>query len=1034
MNLFELAAVLILDHSAYDSGLSDAEKKAVSFGSAMKSGLSTVAKVSAAAIGTASTAVVAFGKSSVDAGMVFDSSMSQVAATMGTTVDQIQNLRDYAQEMGAKTAFSASQAADAMNYMALAGYDAETTMEMLPNVLNLAAAGGIELAYASDMITDSQSALGLSLDETAELVDKMAKASSKSNTSVQQLGEAILTVGGTAKTLSGGTTELSTALGILADNGVKGAEGGTALRNIILSLSAPTDTAADAMESLGLNAFDADGNLRPLNETFDDLNSALSSMTQGEQTKVLNKIFNKVDLKSVNALLANTIGSFENIEDAIQDTGVNWEKYDVSAEAALQNAAYMLESLGLSAEEAQKQLSLEMNIDAADALATVNVAFEELNKGAFTTKTRFDELSGYIDGAWYSIESLDKALKETGSISLSQMQTNLKKLGVTSEEFTAALDASGGVAEVFAEEIWAAADATASNEELSNAMSASLGELQKAFDNTTGAAQAMADTQLDNLSGDITLFQSALEGAQIAVSDKLTPTLRQFVQFGADGISKLTDAFKEGGLTGAMDALGGVLGDGIAMIGDMLPDIVGAGVNLIDALVDGLTKNIKPLTDAAMKIVMKLIEGIGKTLPKLVTAGLDIIKTLAQGVAENTETIVKAVVDVTMQVAQALTNPETLNAIATAAVQIMNGLANGIKEAIPKLKETLPTIIQNIVDFFTTSLPLLVEAGLGLIVALGQGLLEALPTLVDKLPTIILNIVNFLISSIPMIIDAGVKLLSALVEDLPTIVGKLAAAIPTIVSGIASAVTGNIDQIIRAGIELFVALIAATPEIIGGIVAAIPEIINGIVDGFMSFLGSFNDVGKNLISGLWQGFESMGEWLGEKIFSFFDNVINGIKNFLGIHSPSTVFAGMGENLIAGLWEGIKGMGDWIGGKVSGFFGGIVDGIKNMLGIHSPSTVFAEMGENMALGIGKGFDDEFSSIRDSMNDQMDFTANADVNVNKNGAFKGGYGTNGEITSAEKQPLTVIVQLSSGVELGRALIDNINQAKRVDGLVY
>ena len=103
---------------------------------------------------------------------------------------------------------------------------------MLPNVLNLAAAGGMELASASDMVTDAQSALGLTLDETSELVDKMAKASSKSNTSVAQLGEAILTVGGTAKTLSGGTTELNMALGVLADNGIKGAEGGTALRKI----------------------------------------------------------------------------------------------------------------------------------------------------------------------------------------------------------------------------------------------------------------------------------------------------------------------------------------------------------------------------------------------------------------------------------------------------------------------------------------------------------------------------------------------------------------------------------------------------------------------------------------------------------------------------------------------------------------------------------------------------------------------------------------------------------------------------------
>lgn len=272
-----------------------------------------------AAFSAASAAAAAFVAESVNVGMSFDASMSRVAATMGVTTGEIQNLRDFAMEMGTTTAFSATQAADALNYMALAGYDAETSMAMLPNVLNLAAAGGIDLARASDMVTDAQSALGLSISETAAMVDKMAMASSKSNTSVAQLGEAFLTVGGTAKNLAGGTTELATALGILADNGVKGADGGTALRNIILSLTAPTDQAAEALESLGVSAFDAEGNMRPLNDTFKDLNDALSTMSQGAQTQVLNEIFNKVDLKSVNALLANSGERFDELAESIDN-------------------------------------------------------------------------------------------------------------------------------------------------------------------------------------------------------------------------------------------------------------------------------------------------------------------------------------------------------------------------------------------------------------------------------------------------------------------------------------------------------------------------------------------------------------------------------------------------------------------------------------------------------------------------------------------------------------------------------------------
>ena len=115
---------------------------------------------------------------SIQTGMGFDTAMSQVAATMGKTTDEIAELRDYAKEMGAATAFSATQSAEALNFMALAGYDTQKSMEMLPNVLNLAAAGSMDLARASDMVTDTQTALGLSNERTVQMVDEMAKAAS----------------------------------------------------------------------------------------------------------------------------------------------------------------------------------------------------------------------------------------------------------------------------------------------------------------------------------------------------------------------------------------------------------------------------------------------------------------------------------------------------------------------------------------------------------------------------------------------------------------------------------------------------------------------------------------------------------------------------------------------------------------------------------------------------------------------------------------------------------------------------------------
>lgn len=843
MNLFELFATLGLDTSGYDSGIDEAGKKANSFGSKIASGIGAAAKLGGAALTAASGAAVAFGKSAVSAGANFDTSMAQVAATMGKTMDELNSdintvetstgtftgtLREFAQYLGSSTSFSASQSADALNYMALAGYDAQTSMEMLPTVLNLAAAGGIDLAYASDMVTDASSALGLSIDETRELIDKMATASSKSNTSVAQLGEAILTVGGTAKTLKGGTTELSTALGILADNGIKGAEGGTLLRNVILSLSAPAKEAGEAIDELGLEVFDAEGNMRPLNEVFGDLNDILSDMSQGEQTKTLSHIFNKTDLKGVTALLANA-------------------------------------------------------------------------------NERFDELSGYID-------------------------------------------------------------------------------------NAADSAQAMADTQLDTLTGDITLFQSALEGAQIVLSDQLTPTLREFVQLGASGLSQITEGFNEGGLSGAMEAFGSVLSEGLGMIVENTPMIIEAGMKLLEALGQGLIDNLDILTNAALEIILKLIDGIGVALPQLISAGLTIIETLASGIADNIKSITQTIINVVVEIAKTLTNPETLTNILKAGLDIILGLAQGLLEALPSLIEALPVIIQNIVDFIISSIPLIIEAGIQLLISLVGALPDIITAIVEAIPQIISGIITAIINSIPQLIQAGIDLFISLIANLPTIIVEIVKAIPQIISGVITAIIGSIPQLITAGVELFVSLIENLPTIIIEIVKAVPQIITGLVSAFGDSIGSIIEVGGNLIKGLWEGISNAGAWL---------------------------------------WD-----------KIKGFFGGVVDKVKGFFGIASPSKLFRdEIGENLALGVGIGFTDEFSNVKKEMEKELDFASSGDfaatmsLSTRTDGTNASANGQNSYTSAAaEKQPLIVILQLPSGVEVGRQYIEDINLAKRVDGLAY
>lgn len=303
--------------------------------------------------------VAGIGTAAVKLAASFESSMSQVQATMGITSDAVSEvngetvntmdaLNDLARKMGSETAFSASECAEALNYLALAGYDTQQMSDTLPTVLNLAAAGNIDLASASDMVTDAMSALGMEVNESGMMVDQMAKTASSTNTSVAQLGEGILTIGATAKSIKGGTAELNTALGILANNGIKASEGGTHLRNVILSLQNPTEKAGYALEDLGVSVYDSEGNMRSLNDILGDLNAGMSEMTAEEKDNIISKIFNKTDLAAVNALLANTGSTWEDLQQAITDSGGAAEQM---ADTQLDNLSGQLTILKSSTEE-----------------------------------------------------------------------------------------------------------------------------------------------------------------------------------------------------------------------------------------------------------------------------------------------------------------------------------------------------------------------------------------------------------------------------------------------------------------------------------------------------------------------------------------------------------------------------------------------------------------------------------------------------------------------------------------------------------
>ena len=339
LDLGSAVGYLLLDTSNFKKGLTTASQdmqtffdKSTKAGDKMTALSSSMGKVGSTLTKTVTLPLVGLGTLSVKTAATFESAMSQVQATMGLTADStselngqtvntMDSLSSLAKQMGAETKFSATEAAEAINNMAMAGYDVNEIYGALPEVLNLASAGALDLDYATQLAANGLNVMGYGTDRLSELSNKLAVTASSAYGSVSDFGEGLLVAGGAAKSANLNFTDIFTALGILGDAGISAAEGGTKLRNVILSLYAPTDTAAEELNTLGIQTQDANGNVRDFQDVLKDLSGALDGLSESDRLNAINTIFNKADIAGVNALLSNCTDRWDELSSTIDNAG-----------------------------------------------------------------------------------------------------------------------------------------------------------------------------------------------------------------------------------------------------------------------------------------------------------------------------------------------------------------------------------------------------------------------------------------------------------------------------------------------------------------------------------------------------------------------------------------------------------------------------------------------------------------------------------------------------------------------------------------
>ena len=381
--------------------------------------------------------------SAVDTGMTFTSSMSNVKALSGATAEEMEALTEKAEEMGKKTSFTASQSADALGYMALAGWNTEEMLDGIDGVLNLAAASSMDLATASDIVTDAMTAFGMSADETNRFVDVLAATSTSSNTTVEMLGQSFKYVGAICGAMGYSIEDAGVALGMMANSGIKAEQAGTSLRSLLTRLSTNAGASANSLgaldiltQRLGVSFYDSSGNARDLSDVLVETRAAWAGLNVEEQVNYAKKMAGQEAMTGFLALMSDGAISIESVATAIDSMG-----YDIDA-------------LGVSVSDLQ---TLYKSYGDETAVATAL-----MNQFSMTQ------------------EDADQVTQLLGA-SLTQQTTS-----------------------------W---------DSLSNAIN-----------NSSGAASEMSDTILDNLQGDVTLMESALDGLKISIFDDVESPLRDVVQ------------------------------------------------------------------------------------------------------------------------------------------------------------------------------------------------------------------------------------------------------------------------------------------------------------------------------------------------------------------------------------------------------------------------------------------------------------------------------------------------------------------------
>ena len=762
----------------------------------------------------------------------FEARMSSIKAVTGSSADVMKQFHDAAIKAGADTAFSATEAADAIEELAKAGVSTKDILNGgLTGALNLATAGELDLKEAAEIASTALNAFKRDNLSVVDAANQLAGAANASATDVHELKYGLSMVAPVASGLGLSFRDTTNALAVFAQNGLKGSDAGTSLKTMLMNLQPQTKGQYLAMKNLGIitedganRFFTAEGKIRSFAEISQVLQDSLSGLTQQQQQQALKTLF------GTDAVRAATIAMNEGAD------GANKMQAEISKVTAAQVAAEKLNNLKGAVE------------GLSGSFETLQIKLGESVLPLFTTIVKYVDKLVDKFGQSKALQNFTDAMANINPV-LDHFLNGTKLADGVMEKFTSSMASAAPILSLVGGLLFFG-PATKNLTKLTGILGG-LGSKIGSFSSILGEGFLSAAV-------DVERFASKLSGLPGVLGNAAARGISNLSMM-SQGIGSVMNvalaAIGPAAILGLVVAGLGIINNQFGtQIDQLLNTVTTKGPQIIQNLVSGITSQIPALIASGADLIAKFTSAFAIMFPVLVQAGVDLIGSLVQGVGQNATSLISSAITVIGTFVQSIAS--ALPQLLGMGVELLANLVQGVLNNLPQILQSAQQAVTTFLSGLGQQMPNIIQNGIQILQNLINGIIQSLPTILNIAVQVITSFIQGLVSNLPAIIQGGIQLIVSLVQgiinNLPQIAQSAVQIIGTLITGLAS----SIPQLIRGGIELVaklvVGLVAGLPKILEAganiifelrkaMLTAVPEAISGVVSAVGDFFGGMWD-------------------------------------------------------------------------------------------------------------------------------------------------------------------------------------------------